>query len=79
MTILEIIILRADIKQIRFWQIYPPLQQTAIIDSYTESSYLADQVLADIPSKNGNFRDSYSKSSYLADQVLAVLPPYMKW
>ena len=48
MAILEIIILRADIKQIRFWQIYP-LQQTVIIDSYSERSYLVDQVVADLP------------------------------
>ena len=56
----------------------------AIIDSFSESSYLVDQVLADLtPQINSNHRfilweiifHSYSETSYLADQVLADLPP----
>ena len=50
-----------------------------VTDSYSEGSYLGDQVLTYIhlpPSvSNDNFTDSYSESSYLADQVLADLPP----
>ena len=60
-----------------------PLHQMAIIDSYSESSYLADQMLADLPPFEQFHRfllwqlifHSYSESSYLADQVLADLPP----
>ena len=58
------------------WQISsPPLDQMAIIDFYSQSSFQADQVFAD--AQNSNFRDSYSESSYQADQVLADLPPQM--
>ena len=35
-----------------------------ILHSYSENSYLADQVLADLPPSNGNFTDSCSDSSY---------------
>ena len=39
--------------------------QTEMIDSYSENSYLADQVSADLPPLvNGNFTDSCSDSSY---------------
>ena len=43
-----------------------PPHQMAMIDSYSESSYLADQVLADLllPMANGNFTDYCSESSY---------------
>ena len=62
-----------------------PLHQTATIDSYSESSYLADQVLADLPPSNGNFTGSCSDSSYfisfseswyLADQLWTDLSPH---
>ena len=46
-------------------------------DSYSENSYLEDQVLersTPLSVSNGNFTDSYSENSYLADQVLADLP-----
>ena len=43
----------AHIWQIR-WQIYF-LPQMAILDSYSESSHVADQ-LVDYPLENGNFR-----------------------
>ena len=55
-----------------------------MIDSYSESSYLADQVLADLPPLKLLFHrfplwqlifHAYSESSYLADQVLADLSP----
>ena len=51
---------------------------------YSESSYLADQMLGNLPPSNGNFTDSCSDCSYffptlktqhLADQVLAHLSP----
>ena len=45
--------LRTYIWQTRYWQIYPP-HQMATIDSYSESSYLADQVLADLPSTSND-------------------------
>ena len=44
-----------------------------------DCSYLADQVLADLPLSNGNFTDSSSENSYLADQVLAYLPSPHQW
>ena len=68
--------LRANIWQSKCWQIYP-LHQTAIIDSYSETSYLADQVLADLTPKMPII-DSYSESSYSAEQVLADLSPHIK-
>ena len=40
--------LRTHIWQTRCWQIYPPYQM-AIVDSYSENSYLSDQMLADVP------------------------------
>ena len=46
--------LRAHIWQTRCWQINS-LHQIAIIDSYFESSYLADQVLADPPLSSWQF------------------------
>ena len=49
MAILDIPTLRAHIWETKCWQIYPPLHETLIIDSFSESSYLADQVLADLP------------------------------
>ena len=52
--------------------ITPP--NSAFTDSYSESSYLAGQVLADLPPiPHRDFTDSYSKSSYLRDQVLGDL------
>ena len=52
----------------------------AILDSYFESSDVADQV-ADIPPKNGNFTflfiDSYFQSSHVADHMADLLPPQM--
>ena len=49
----------------------------AILDSYSESSHVADQV-ADLPPKmailDSLLIDSYSESSHVADQV-ADLPP----
>ena len=55
----------------------------AMIDSCSESSYLPDQVLADLTPCLGDWMvnvdgDSYSENSYLPDQVLADLPP-LKW
>ena len=51
-------------------------------DSYSESSYLAGQVLADLPPPlSAHFTDSYSESSYLDNHVL-VDPPFslcLKW
>ena len=44
-VILEIPTLTAHIRQTKCWEIYP--SKMVIIDSYSESSYLADQVLAD--------------------------------
>ena len=61
-----------------------PPSQTAIIDSYSESSYLADQVLVDHPPFKWQFYrfllwqltfHSYSESSYLADQEFQIYPP----
>ena len=61
--------------------------QMAIVDSYSENSYLSDQVLADLPPIKWQFHrlllwqlifHSYSQNSYLADQVLADVPP-IKW
>ena len=58
--------------------------QMAIVDSYSENSYLSDQVLADLPPIKWQFHrlllwqlifHSYSQNSYLADQVLADVPP----
>ena len=50
-----------------------------VTDSYSEGSYLADQVLVDPPLSlsvsNDNFTDSYSESSYLAGQVLHEIYP----
>ena len=46
MTISQIPTLRAHVWQARSWQIYP---HRDFIDSYSKSSYLADQVLADLP------------------------------
>ena len=65
----------------QFGQIYPPIKWWfhrlllwhLISHFHSESSYLADQVLADLPP--GSMIDSYSESSYLVDQVLADLPP----
>ena len=49
----------------------------AIIDCYSESWYLADQMLADLPPPcQVVILDAYSESSYLADQVLTDLPPF---
>ena len=43
-----------------------------IIDSYSESSHVADQVAHQPPTGNSNFRfliiDSYSETSHMADQ-----------
>ena len=50
----------------------------AIVDSYSVSSYLADQVLADLPPCQMMIVDSYCESSYLADQVLADLNPLLQ-
>ena len=54
--------LRGHIWQTKFWQIYPPHQwQFYRFLLYSESSYLAEQVLADLtPHINGNFTDSCS-------------------
>ena len=60
----------------------------AIIDSYSESSYLADQVLADLPPLNGNFTGSCSDSSYFISTLRAhiwqtscgqIYPPIKWW
>ena len=62
------------------------LWSSANLHSYSESSYLADQVwqiYPPPPQSNGNFTDScsdssyffsYSESSYLADQVWLIYP-----
>ena len=77
--------LRTHIWQTRCWQIYPPYQM-AIVDSYSENSYLSDQMLADLRHIKWLFHrlllwqlifHSYCESSYLSDQVLADLHP--KW
>ena len=77
--------LRTHIWQTRCWQIFPPYQM-AIVDSYSENSYLSDLMLADLPPIKWLFHrlllwqlifHSYSESSYLSDQVLADLHP--KW
>ena len=84
--------LRAHIWQTKCWQIYPPWMAVSqfllwqlIFHSYSESSYLADQLWADLPPSNGDFIncsseliDSCSESSYLADQVLADLTPSLE-
>ena len=81
--ILQIPIMRVHIWTTRSWWIHPSLSVSNdnFTDSYSESSYLADQVLGDLPHSSGNFTDSYSENSYLADQVL-VDPPIsvcLKW
>ena len=71
--------LRAHIWQIRCWQIYPP-QQMVITDSYSESTYLADQVLADLtPLSNGIFTDSCSDSSYFIPTLRAHIWQISCW
>ena len=48
---------------------------------YSENSYFADQVLADLPPHiKQQLIDSYTESSYLADQMLTDLPySHVKW
>ena len=47
-----------------------------VTDSYSEGSYLAGQVLADLPPPlSAHFTDSYSESSYLDNQVLVDPTP----
>ena len=80
--------LRAEHLADRSWQNYSHIKwQFHRFLLYSESSYLADQVLADHPLSNWNFTDCCSESSYfiptlraqhLADQVLADVPPF-KW
>ena len=81
MVVSQIPNLRAHIWQTRSWQIFHPPPNSDFTDSYSESSYLADLVLADLPPllsiSNDNFTDSYSENSYLADQVLGDLPSQM--
>ena len=57
----------------------------AIVDSYSENSYLSDQVLADLTPIKWQFHrlllwqlifHSYSQNSYLAHQVLEDLVPH---
>ena len=75
--------LRAHIWETRSWLDLPSPNQTVNFpDSHSDSSYLADQVLADLPLSSGNFTDSYSENSYFADQVLVdppLLSPGLKW
>ena len=67
--------LRTHIWQVRSGHIYP-IPHSDFTDSYSDSSYLADQVLTYLPSPpNSEFTDSYSESSYLAGQGLADLSP----
>ena len=72
-THISVLLWKLHIWQTRSWQIYPPHQwQFYRFLLYSESSYLADQVLADLtPHINGNFTDSCStlRAQYLADQV----------
>ena len=72
--------LRTHIWQTRSWHIFHP-PTSDFTDSYSENSYLAGQVLADLPPLGAHFTDSYSESSYLDNQVL-VDPPFslcLKW
>ena len=65
-----------------FWELIfgrPGLRRSTfsngnITDSYSEGSYLVDQVLADLPPSNGNFTDSYSENSYFTGQDWTYLP-----
>ena len=59
-------------------EISTPIPHSDFTDSYSENSYLGDQVLADLPLSSCNFTDSYSESSYLANQVLGISTP-LKW
>ena len=45
-----------------------------VTDSYSESSYLADQVLVDLPPSNVNFQIPTQWAHILADQVWTYLP-----
>ena len=93
---LQIPTLRTHIWLTRCWQIYPHIKHGNFTDcllwqlifhSYSENSYMADQILADlallwtaisqIPILTAHI-SFFSKNSYLADQVLADLPP-IKW
>ena len=59
-----------------------PIPLRYFTDSYSESSYLAGQVLADLPPPlSAHFTDSYSESWYLDNHFL-VDPPFslcLKW
>ena len=55
-----------------------PHHQTAITDSYSDSSYVTDKVLADLPPIKWQFHGFLlwtSSSSYLADQVADITLP----
>ena len=59
-------------------EISTPIPHSDFTDSYSESSYLGDQVLADLPLSSCNFTDSYSDNSYLSRQGFGRSTP-LKW
>ena len=78
MEIFENPTLIAHIRQAKCWQIYPPVEcqfhrfllWQVLFYFYSESSYWADQVLADLPPpSNSNFTDSFSDRSYFIPTV----------
>ena len=81
-THISFLLWKLHIWQTRSWQIYPPHQwQFYRFLIYSESSYLADQVLADLtPTSNGNFTDSCST---LRDHIWQTkfwqIYPHIKW
>ena len=85
------LLLRADIWQTQLWADLPPaIHQMAMIDSYSASSYLADQLWTYLPPIKWRFHrlllwhfifHSHSENSYLAEQrCWQIYPqPSIKW
>ena len=61
------------------WQFHRFLLWLLIFSPYSESSYLADQLLANLTPFKWQFHRFllYPESSYLADHVVANLPPFI--
>ena len=92
---ISFILWELNIWQTKSWHNYhPPQRQFHRFLLYSESSYLVDQVLADLPPVKWQFHRfllwqlTFHDSSYfiptlrawhLADQVLADLPPFFEW
>ena len=75
MTMSQIPNLRTYIWRTRSWLIFHPPPNSDFTDSHSDSSYLADQVLADLPPSNGNFTDSYSEKSLFGRSGLDISTP----